>query len=254
MASPQFLSLFQFDETKLVPSQKPLLLNNGSKSLPIDYIYPNKSQEKLNFVTAEVYLPFGLSCYRAGNSDPRWTADVSFYLKEENPNLNRLYEVAQKLDEIGIDLVHQKFESWFGKKKSLEVIKDQYCPLIRQSKPAGKYAPNLRVHANPDSEGNFKFNIYNNNGQLLPCKADERETEKVVPSKTKAKLLIEFSGLWFTAGNFGWSCNLKQLVVIPRNNTIDRPLITSIDYSEEGNLIERPKPMEFEPQQGFIET
>lgn len=252
--APQYLSLSQFKTDNLLPgSKEPTLFKNGGKFLPFEYKYPNNQHEKLNIVTPDVYLPFGLSCFQTATNS-RWTCDISFYKREENLNLQRLYDVAYELDEFAINLVHKNSENWFGKQKSLEVLRENYSKLIRESKPPGKFAPVLRVHANPDPDNNFKFKIFNKQGKLLPCSADVRETSTVVPRMTKARLLLEFSSLWFSGVSFGWSCNVKQLIVIPFNSVIEEPIINSVEYNEEGK-IEEISPMETDfGQEEFIET
>lgn len=249
MSSPQYISLSQFNVKNLIPAAKVMQMKTGAKILPLVYKYPNNSEERLNIVTPDVYLPFGLSSFNTESN--RWTCDISFFKKEDNPNLQRLYDVTREIDDFVLTTVYRNFNIWFGKDKSLEVLREQYSPLIRESDPPGKFAPNLRAHANPSPDGRFKFNIYNPQGELLECTANPRETAKIVPKKTKARLLLEFSSIWFSATGFGLSCNVKQIIVIPNNNIISQPIIQDLEYTEEGSITTKIQEV---PISQFIET
>ena len=203
-------------------------LANGGKCLYMNYMYEDHEILSLSINTPFVYLPFGLNSYDpAGNGKRRWSADLSFYKMEENEELKCLYDFATKLDEYALDLATTNWEKWFGVKKTREVLRDKLVPLVRESNPPGKYAPTLKVHANPDQQGQFTFKVYNayQSDEALDINASDPEDVKAqVPGKTKCNMILKFPSLWFTSAGFGWSCRLQLLVIYPyqrRDNVKD---------------------------------
>ncbi len=229
MSNSAFLTHNEVTTLNFKPNPTVTTLSNGGKCLWMNYYYPKSHmQNKLQVCTPDVWLPFGLSVFnpKAGSGGiSRWSCDLSFYKMEENESLKSFYDFACKLDEYALKLALENCKEWFQQKKTKEVLEDKLKRLIRESNPPGKFAPTMKIHANPNQKGEFQFNIYTISGDRLPCSPNIEEARLVVPPKTKVRMLLEFSNIWFTNAGFGWSCKLKQLIIYPKNRIIDRPVL-----------------------------
>lgn len=241
--SERFIAVKDITTERIRPSSNdPTALNHGGKILWMNYQYPDNSVDRLQIATPVVSLPFGLSEYK-GSSVSRWSCDISFYGMDQtperpgNPMLKMLYDKCIMMDNYLLDLVEANSEKWFGRKKTRELLAEMMTTMVRDSNPPGKYAPTLKVHANPDRNDIFPFRVFTKSGEEIPCLPNQEEALKAVPERCRAQMLLSFPSIWLSGNSFGWSCRVKQVVVQPSNRILSRPIITDIAYDDEGNLI-----------------
>ncbi len=230
----RYIDLGRIDTKFLVPNENLSHLANNTECLYVKYEYPNAIVDSLATITPVVFLPFGLSNYEDGE---RWSIDVSFYKMEENKVLERLYNVCVALDDWLLELALNNSERWFGKKKTRDVLLDRMTRLVRESKPPGKYAPTLKVHANPRQK-QFQFKVYPPNSATeedeIKCTLENAKT--VLPKKSRVQLLLTFPSVWFSPNSFGWSCRCVQVTKYPTSIVVKRPVMQDTDYDEDGNF------------------
>lgn len=237
MSTTQFLSTTQVDFKNLRPNAKITTLSNGGKCLWVKYCYPNHNQEALRIATPDVFLPFGLSPYKPKNAPAsasyRWSTDPSFWKMEENELLKNVYDLACNLDDYALKLADEQSETWFGSKKTKEVLEDKLQRLVRESNPPGKYAPTMKIHANPNQKGEFQFIVCTPDGKIIPCNPNNvEEAKQVIPKQSRVRMLLEFSNIWFGTAGFGWSCRLKQIIVYPQTRMITTPLVGFVNEAK----------------------
>lgn len=245
MNTHKILSVFNVNLHQIKFDEKFSVLDNGMTFLYTNYQFNDGSIGKFYVLTDVVYLQFGLSSFKTSQGTLKWNADISFYKKEENPGLNALFNLATELDKFAIDLVEQKCETWYGKKKSREVLEDKFIGLVRRS-PGDKYAPTLKVHANslPNNKSKFSFPITDSQDNVIECSpTNEDQVRQLVPKGSKVRMILEFSNLWFAKiGGFGWSCKCRQMFLEKKNsnNLIETPFqLSNYYYNDSGNLIEQ---------------
>jgi hypothetical protein len=225
MAKTNFVTPDTFDISRVRPGMKPNMYDSKGTNgaLDINYLYENGVVDPLFiFVDFEVYLTFGLNSYQhKPDAKIKWSTDLSFWKMEENPKLLKLYQVCMQLDEFILNYYHSHYEEWFGVKKSLEVLKDRFYPMVRDKHP-GKYAPVLGVSANPNKNGVFPFTIFDHNMQQLGTERRDAdgnlieievraENVGLLPPKCPVKVLLAPCQMWFnTTVGFGPSVTPKQ--------------------------------------------
>jgi len=112
----------------------------------------------------------------------------------------------ENLEEKMIDLIHEKRKLWFHDELDRDDISSAFTSPMRIYK-SGKYYL-LRVHlshANILSSG--EFNCYDEKGQTVDPNSLNDQEIKVIP-------LIEIQGVKFSSRSFSIEINLKQLMVM----------------------------------------
>jgi hypothetical protein len=159
-----------------------------------------------------------------------------------------LYNLLLALEE---HIQQQAFENsvkWFGKKRSLEAIRDSFKKIISVSSdkvggeyiPNGKYPPSFRVKV-PVYDGSVKSDIIDNVGN--PIYSTPESLVSIFPKGITANLIMSGSIYVIAGGGFGVTWRLTYAQVFPYMK------LTAADVfkSEEGDDV--PEDEEQEPTQ-----
>jgi hypothetical protein len=119
-----------------------------------------------------------------------------------------------------IKIVFNKSKEWFGKQLPLEVVQFTVKPLIVYPKTNGTVdesrAPSYRIKMPKNRNGEWDFEMYNENEDLLyPC-AEEEDVVDVVSliiKETHVPVMWTFNGFVIVNGIVYISANLVQIVV-----------------------------------------
>ena len=113
-------------------------------------------------------------------------------------------------------------KEWFGKSKmSREVAEALFTPLLRYPKdkttgePDYSRAPTMKVKI-PYWEGKFNVELYDVDGEPIfspEMELGEGDFETMIPKTARTVSAIQCNGIWFAAGKFGVTWQLKQAVV-----------------------------------------
>ena len=154
---------------------------------------PNTSQEesKIRIQTPVCNLPFGMNEYNG-----KYNLDLQ--LNDEN-----MKEFLTAFDTKIINTASYNSFSWFKKSMHESVIKELFKPQMKQN---GKYPPLFRVKI-PIKNGKFDGKVYNNKQEEISI----NEIEK----GCKIQAIIENTGVYFVAKDFGVTWKVIQLKVFP---------------------------------------
>ena len=186
----------------------------GSNSVNLKY-----GGQKIIMQTPYMFAPFGLSEYPT-ELGPKYSLDLSFISKTDNEDVNIFYNTLQQIDEFMIQKAVVNSVEWFGSKKSEEIIKEFYRPLIKPGKPKNTN------ECYPDT---VKFKI-RTNGDTINVEAFDTNASKIdimqLQNGSKNRCIFEISPVWFVNKNFGLTLNLIQV-------QISNPEDKLIEYSFE---------------------
>jgi hypothetical protein len=159
-----------------------------------------------------------------------------------------LYNLLLALEE---HIQQQAFENsvkWFGKKRSLEAIRDSFKKIISVSSdkvggeyiPNGKYPPSFRVKV-PVYDGSVKSDIIDNVGN--PIYSTPESLVSIFPKGITANLIMSGSIYVIAGGGFGVTWRLTYAQVFPYMK------LTAADVFKSEEADEVPEDEEQEPTQ-----
>ena len=170
---------------------------NGGKT-----IFVNKSTDdygKITIVTPKCYLPFGVSTYNGRKS-------IQLSLNEDT--CGEFKEFLSQLDLRVLQEAVNSSHAWFNKTLSPEAINDLYNPCLKQK--TEKYPPNFRARfpTHPDTN-RFLGDIFDTNRNVV--------SESAITPGCSVEAIVELTGVYFVAKEFGLSWKIIQLKVFPNN-------------------------------------
>ena len=119
-----------------------------------------------------------------------------------------------------IKIVFNKSKEWFGKQLPLEVVQFTVKPLLVYPKTNGTVdetrAPSYRIKMPKNKNGEWAFEVYNENEDLLYPSAEEEDVVDVVSliiKETHVPVMWTFNGFVIVNGIVYISVNLTQIVV-----------------------------------------
>lgn len=133
-----------------------------------------------------------------------------------------LYNFLLDLENTVIQQAFDNSTKWFGKKRSLEALRDSFSKIVSVSTdvvngekvPNGKYSPSFRVKI-PVYDGSVKSDIADGNGN--PIYATPESIVSVFPKGVSASLVISGSIYTMSGGGFGVSWKLTFARVYPQS-------------------------------------
>ena len=117
-------------------------------------------------------------------------------------------------------------KDWFGKNMSQEVINAFFNPILKYPKdketgdPDLERDPTLKVKLQT-WDGEFKFELFDENNQLLVPNEDGNGPEVFVTKGSQITTILQCGGIWFANGSFGVTWKLYQGAVKP-SETLER--------------------------------
>ena len=87
---------------------------------------------------------FELNADKRDDNSMAYSINVSFRGDEEGTKLSNFRKMLEEMDEHNINYATENSETIFGKKKSREVIEENYTRMVKYSKKEG-YRPTLKL-------------------------------------------------------------------------------------------------------------
>ena len=119
-----------------------------------------------------------------------------------------------------IKIVYNKSKEWFGKQLPLEVVQFTVKPLIVYPKTNGTVdetrAPSYRIKLPKNKNGDWGFEVYNENEDLIYPSLDEEDVVDVISliiKETNVPVMWIFNGFVIVNGIVYISINLTQIIV-----------------------------------------
>jgi hypothetical protein len=241
---------------KKIRNLEPSTLNYGdvmSNKYGGKFLYLNDADGKVYMQLPKMKLAFKVSKFipkdKNGkvkeDENPRFSINLSFYKKEDNPKVQNCFdkftEVDNTLKQAGVENHEEWFPGQFDKfaddPVKLEIAVDTvYRPLIKvDKKNKGKYAPTLPVKL-PYYDGQFKMELYDKKDRKNPIKFGDGDGEvdimKYLGKGASMTPLVCMSTVNFTNG-YGTGLTLVQGVVEPTNTFMGTCIIDDSDDEDE---------------------
>ena len=215
------------------------------------FLYLNDADGKIYMQLPKMKLAFKVSKYipkdKNGkvkeDENPRFSINLSFYKKEENPKVQQCFDKFTEIDNTLKEAAVENHEEWFPgeyddfSEQELKIaIRTVYRNLIKvDKKNKGKYAPTLPIKL-PYYDGEFKMELYDKKDRKNPIKFGDNEGEvdimKYLGKGASITPLVCMPTINFTNG-FGTGLTLVQGVVEPTNTFMGTCVIDDSDEEDE---------------------
>ena len=174
-------------------------------------IYIKNGVRRIYMMTPKSQMPFGIQEY---------ISDCKRYSIHTLLQQTDFKLFLQKLDSFIINRATDNSELWFGKQIDLQTVKGLYNPCLKDS---------LFRTRLPTKNGHFEGSVYDEHGNLISI--DNLEESCYV------ELLLECSGLYFIAKEFGVSWKVVQIRAYPNDVLDDNAFLSddSFDSDAEPN-------------------
>ena len=174
------------------------------------YNHNNNEETKFRTQTPKMIQAFELNADKRDDNSMAYSINVSFRGDEEGTKLSNFRKMLEEMDEHNINYATENSETIFGKKKSREVIEENYTRMVKYSKKEG-YRPTLKLKM-PIYDDKPGFTVFNKDKDPIPTLIEEDDTIdlSMFTGGSEAVHLIEFTGLWQTNNKFGGTWKLIQ--------------------------------------------
>jgi hypothetical protein len=198
----------EFNAKNLTYSELKVLPNGIAKTVNIKY-----NDDRLTLQTPEMYVPYDVNENVDDKGMKKYDLNLSFRGYDTNPHLKRFFEVIQQIeDKVITDAVGNSL-TWFKKKyTSKDVVAALFSSSIRMDKDKetgevlNRYPPTMKVRVPYDNKtSRFNFMAINSDDEDIDF-GDVRADMK----GGKARLLIQFGGIWIAGGKFGCTWRIFQ--------------------------------------------
>jgi len=169
-------------------------------------------------------MTWGISDYvdEKGESDNKFNMSLVFPNSDyETPPTTDFLNKLKAFEEQILNDAVSNSEVWWGKKKSREVIEDNFFPFLKypKDKLTGDVdmsrAPSMRAKV-PNYDGRWNIEIYDTDNKLIfPCDNENLTPMDFVPKKSNVACVLQCGGLWFGGKGWGVTWRLNQCVVKP---------------------------------------
>ena len=181
---------------------RPLLCDYSNRKICIANPDDNKP---LRFQIPRMYIPFGISGFKAGMGPTKW--DVQFSMKgwdEDGNYVNKFYNFLKGLEEYVVHHVYENRQQIFGKDLPEDEIRGMFNSNIKDS--GGE--PKFRVKVDTDSDDNIKVPIFDSSNNEIGG-----EVEKGLYSRHSGVAIVEMNSVYFMNKMFGITWKLHQLKI-----------------------------------------
>ena len=206
--------------TSAIRYMAPRISDRGAKSVAMISTQSNRGL----CVSTPLLMTWGISDYvdEKGESDNKFNMSLVFpnpdYVTDATTQfLNKLKDFEEQILNDAV----QNSEVWWGKKKSREVIEDNFFPFLKypKDKLTGEIdmtrPPNMRAKV-PNYDGRWNIEIYDTENKLIfPCDNDNLTPMDFIPKKSNVACVLQCGGLWFGGKGWGITWRLNQCVVKP---------------------------------------
>lgn len=188
-------------------------LKSGAKQA-----YVNYNAGKFIIQTPQnMIAPYGLGVNdksKFGGTGIDYSLDLSLRgYNEEGSKVKEYYDMLSAIDEYILTLAEKNSVAWFGKKRSIDSIRDSYKSSVKfaMDKATGQAKPYPPTHKLKIRKLDDKFEpkFYNSKGKLYK----DMPIEDLLPKNVQLTVLIQCGGLWFSAAGFGLTWRVQQVVV-----------------------------------------
>lgn len=165
----------------------------GGKSLRVTY-----GGEKVCLEVSRCDLPFGVNEYES-QYGKKYSVDLS--LNEGNRDFETFL---QKFDDLNVEKGLERSREWFSKDLDRDIVEQLYKKQLRRSE---NYNPLMRAKIINNAIGPL-CTVFDNNRNVIDLHSVQKRSE--------VSAVIELTGIYFVAKEFGVTWKLVQLMVHPK--------------------------------------
>ena len=181
----------------------PVLCDYSNRKICIASPVDNKP---LRFQIPRMYIPFGISGFKAGAGPTKW--DIQFSMKgwdEEGNYVNKFYTFLRGLEEYVVHHVYENRLEIFKKDLPEDEIRGMFNSNIKET--TGN-EPKFRVKVDTDSDDTIKPAVFDTANDTICSQA-----EKGLYSRHSGVAIVEMNSVYFMNKMFGITWKLHQLKV-----------------------------------------
>ena len=174
-------------------------------------VYYKNEDESISFrtQTPKMIQAFELGVDKRDDGSIGYSFNLSFRGDEEDSKIEKFRKMIEQMDEYNINYATENSELIFGKKKSREVVEENYTPMVTYSKKEG-YRPTLKVKM-PVYDDKPSFTVFNKDREIIPIYSETDGIDlSIFTGGSEAVHILEFHSLWKTNNKFGGRWKLIQ--------------------------------------------
>lgn len=179
----------------------------GGKSMRVTH-----RGDKIILEVSRCDLPFGVNEYES-QYGTKYSVDLS--LNEGNKDFESFL---QKFDDLNVEKGIEKSSEWFSKDLDRDIVDQLYKRQLRKS---NGYNPLMRAKIINNAIGPL-CTVFDNNKNIIDLKSVKKHSE--------VSAVIELTGIYFVAKEFGVTWKLLQLMVHPK---LDMSSYAFVDDSDD---------------------
>lgn len=179
----------------------------GGKSLRVSY-----RGDKIILEVSKCDLPFGVNEYESPYGK-KYSLDFS--LTESNQDF---ISFVQKFDDMNVKKGYENSVEWFSKDLDEDIVDQLYKKQLRQT---SNYPPLMRAKIINNAVGPL-CTVFDKNKNVIDLHSVRKQSE--------VSAVIELTGIYFVAKEFGVTWKLLQLMVYPK---LDMTSYAFVDDSDE---------------------
>eukprot|EP00976_Prorocentrum_cordatum_P022794 466198-Prorocentrum_minimum.AAC.8 len=197
-------ALRDLNPDELVYAKSPRVNQSGGQTITVQS--PDPFNKRVVFVTPKCVVPFGISEFKvSGCKFPRRSLQLSL-APDQDRNLDGFRDFLTRFDLKNMEMAVNHSKTWFRKQVDPAVVQQLYNPSLKQSDDA--YPPMFRARLPTDPQtGTFYGEIYDHRRNLV--------LENKITPGCHVEAIVELTGLYFVAREFGASWKVIQLKVYP---------------------------------------
>ncbi len=258
--SSMIVSANEFN-TKNIVYTNPKTNSVGGKSIGI----LNSAVKKSLYINTPMLLTYGATYFDpnkdkdAGSKKDMGVLkyDMSLQLPRDEfatTETRDFLRLMKELDEKILDDAAKNSIEWFGKKKTKEILQDNYRPILKyplhkdgekKGEPDTSRAPTLKVKL-PMWDGKYTFKVFDaqkNNALVFPDDSNS-SPEEFIPKGCEVCCVIQCGGIYVADGKFGVTWKLYQASVKkPEKLEDNKCYVKMIDssFAEDSQQAEAPQ-------------
>lgn len=167
------------------------------------YVKITYNGQKIIFQTPKCYLPFGINKYEGAYGN---TYSIDLSLSSKTQNMETFENFIEKLDDQNIKTACKNSNRWLSKPLDIDDINQIYK---KQLKKSDTYPSLLRVKIPTNSVGPL-VTVFDIDKNIIPLESIQKQSD--------ITCVLELTGLYFRAKEFGVSWKVIQIMPFPRLN------------------------------------
>lgn len=206
---PNITKISDIDVSKLNFSNPWINKSGGQTVFVTDH-----RDKKIIFSTPLCKAPFGISSMNNRSS-------ITFNVSPDNDKQNEFATFLSQLDLHVMSHACTMSTSWFKKSLDPSRIAQMYNPCLKNKNE--RYDPVFRARLPTNENGEFQGDIYDMDRKIIP--------QSSITNGCSIEAIVELTGIYFIANDFGVSWKILQLKVKP--NTVIKGYAFLDEESEE---------------------